>query len=139
MTQSQRSRCRTLRVLGFLPSVDLGFRFAAPGRGPQPSISAGVRVFMLSPALRVSESYNYLTCSSTELLCGGVALFRVGNSREVGIEVNQPAANDRRNRGTSHLSSMEWRVPALGSGSIDVESPFIGRIEKCDVGMSVLR
>jgi hypothetical protein len=56
MTKSQVLLYRTLRALGFFvrcsPRVSL---CSTPGRGPQPGSPAGVRDFMLPPALRVSD------------------------------------------------------------------------------------
>jgi hypothetical protein len=43
---------------GLVPGVLLRF---TPGRGPQPSISAGVEVFMPSPAPRVFKGYEATT------------------------------------------------------------------------------
>ena len=45
------------RALIIFQLISLGFRFATPpGRGPRPSISAGVRDFTLTPASRVEGS-----------------------------------------------------------------------------------
>jgi hypothetical protein len=49
-----------------IPGVSLR---STPGRGPRPSISAGVRDFMLTPATRVKTIKPGETCSEVPLVC----------------------------------------------------------------------
>jgi hypothetical protein len=55
--KSQRLRYRTLRALRVFNYLGPGVPLrSTPGRGPRPSISAGVLDFMLPPAARVGNA-----------------------------------------------------------------------------------
>gem|GEM_PF-2803800 len=79
----------------------------APGRGPQPSISAGVEVFMLSSAPRTSQSV------------GRPKIDRARNTPQIFIDF----------RFAVRLHARNSRAPARGGQTIPLLPPEPGRIE----------
>ena len=67
-----------------------------------------------------------------------VALLEFIEARVIGMQIDQPAADDRGDGRAVHRASVKRSVAALRLGPVDVEDPFQLRIENRHVRMRTL-